>query len=307
MVASNIRLPNIRRMFAPDLGYTICDADLAGADAQVVAWEAGDEKLKDAFRKGLKIHIVNARDVWPDETRDMDNDELKATGSSGGMYYQIKRAVHGTNYYASPQSLVHTLGWPLKQAQQFQERWFWLHPEIKEWHERYERYLWGTQCWNCDNIEIDMGKPRCKECDVSLGRTVKNAFGFRRMYFERVDSNMLKAALAWTPQSTVAFCTELGWTYMAEGPESELLTGLGELTRLDFSKHIVNPESYDKWHAIVEFLLQVHDSIVFQVPTTYERRLPEIVDDLQVRVPYPDPLIIPMGYGHSRTSWGDCD
>lgn len=306
MVASNIRLPNIRRMFAPDFGYTICDADLAGADAQVVAWEAGDEKLKDAFRKGLKIHIVNARDVWPDETCNMTDEEIKATGAAGGMYYEIKRAVHGTNYGATPPALVHEIGWSYKQAEEFIQRWFWLHPEIKQLHDRYERYLNGTQCWNCDNMDIDMSRPRCKECDVSLGRTIKNAFGFKRIYFDRVDSDMLKAALAWTPQSTVALTTDLGWVYMSEGPESYFLTNHRELTGIDLSQHIVNPASYEKWNEVVEFLLQVHDSVVFQVPIPYERALPEIVEDLQVRIPYPDPLVIPMGFGSSRVSWGDC-
>ena len=57
MVAANIRLPNVRRTIIPDPGYTIVDADLAGADAQVVAWEAGDEKLKSAFSAGAAIHV----------------------------------------------------------------------------------------------------------------------------------------------------------------------------------------------------------------------------------------------------------
>ena len=30
---------------------------------RVVAWEAGDENFKAAFRPGLKIHAVNAKDL----------------------------------------------------------------------------------------------------------------------------------------------------------------------------------------------------------------------------------------------------
>ena len=43
-----IKLPNVRKMFVPDLGYVVFDCDLAGADAQVVAWEAGDDNCHPA-------------------------------------------------------------------------------------------------------------------------------------------------------------------------------------------------------------------------------------------------------------------
>ena len=60
----SITLPNIRKLFIPDPGYTIFDADLSGADAQVVAWEVNDNDLKQAFRLGLDIHSHNAEALW---------------------------------------------------------------------------------------------------------------------------------------------------------------------------------------------------------------------------------------------------
>jgi hypothetical protein len=47
-------LPNVRRLFKPDPGFTLIDIDLSGADAAVVAWEANDQELKDAFMSGMK-------------------------------------------------------------------------------------------------------------------------------------------------------------------------------------------------------------------------------------------------------------
>lgn len=305
MVAQNIRLPNIRRMFRPDPGYVICDADLAGADAQVVAWEAQDMDLIDLFKKGLKVHIHNARTVWPDATRNMTDSEIKATGDAGGMYYEIKRAVHGTNYGASPNALVSALGWPVSRAQEFQERWFFLHPDIRKWHARFEAYLDGTRCWNCDYTEV-VPRTRCDRCGAKLGNTVKNVFGFRRIYFDRVDGGLLPEALAWVPQSTVAFAVELGWTAISEGPWWDGQLDFSSSTHHDWSRYLVNPHSYDKWHNVVQFLIQVHDSIVFQIPTAQESRLGELVDDLQVKIPYPDELIIPLSWKSSRVSWGDC-
>lgn len=60
----DFKLPNLRRMFIPDEGMLLFDADLAGADAQVVAWEANDEDLKAKFRSGEKIHALNAKDMY---------------------------------------------------------------------------------------------------------------------------------------------------------------------------------------------------------------------------------------------------
>ena len=302
MVASNIRLPNIRRMFCPDPGYVIVDADLRGADAQVVAWETGDEDLKSAFKKGVNIHIHNARTMWAHETRDMTDKEIL---KSSKYYKPVKIGCHAVNYGASANALVHNIGWTKSFAEEFRERWFFKHPKIREWHKRYERHLQGLQCWNCYHLfETVVGK--CTECGVHAGRTVKNQFGFRRIYFERVDGKLLPNALAWTPQSTVIFCSELGWTNIAWGPEIELMFVFDKLEMHDWKKWLVCPDAYDKWHDIVQFLIQVHDSIVFQVPFAYQDDIPEIVNDMLVKVPYKETLIIPMGFKVSRKSWGDC-
>ena len=82
--------------------------------------------------------------------------------------------------------------------------------------------------------------------------------------------------------------------------------GHGDVQEFDWSHLLVEPRSYDKWHDIVKFLLQVHDSIVPEVAYKDERYIEEIVKDMGVIVPYADPLLIPMSYSQSRLSWGDC-
>lgn len=300
---SKLILPNTRRLFAPDPGHIIVDADLAGADAQVVAWEAGDEDLKDAFRKGIKIHVHNARAIWPYETRDMDTEDLKKS-----FYYpQAKRGCHAVNYGASANALVFNNGWTKSFSEEFIERWFTLHPKIKDWHKRTNQCLTGELCWNCNTVNTNL-TPRCGQCGVSVGRTVKNQFGFRRIYMERLEDNLLPAALAWGPQSTVAFCTELGWTGLAHGSSFTHLRGFGNAVTADWGEYVVNSTLMERIREldIVQFLIQVHDSIVFQVPIKYEFELDNIVKAMQIRVPYPDPLVISMAYKSSRISWGDC-
>lgn len=55
-----LKLPNVRKLFIPDTGYTFFDMDLDRADLQVVVWESGEEELKAALRLGVDMHLLNA-------------------------------------------------------------------------------------------------------------------------------------------------------------------------------------------------------------------------------------------------------
>jgi DNA polymerase-1 len=239
-------LPNVRKLFQPDPGYVIFDADLAGADAQVVAWEANDEELKQAFREGLDVHSHNAATMLGDKfTRLSLDDPLRDK-----LRKQNKGAVHATNYGAHPRTLAINFGWLVSEAEDFQRRWFGAHPGIKDWQER-------------------------TDTSVSTTGTIRNKFGYHITFYDR-PRNLLPKALAWVPQSTVALVCFKG--------------------ALQIEKHLG-----DK----VEFLLQVHDSLVFQIKWENIGILPKIKELLAVPVPYDDPLTIPWGLARSETSWGD--
>lgn len=184
MVAQTISLPNIRKLFIPDRGMTIFDADLSGADARVVAWEANDEDLKAAFRAGVNVHIKNCRDVFPLKVKGWSDEAIKATDRAQGIYHSCKQAVHASDYGGGARTIAGTLGWLVREAEDFQYNWFGLHPRIRQWHRRVE-------------------------ADLALTRTVANRFGYRIMYFDRTDG-LLPKALAWIPQSTVAINCNLG-------------------------------------------------------------------------------------------------
>lgn len=245
-----VKLPNIRELFLPDPGYVILDCDLSGADAQVVAWEAQDEDLKNAFKSGLNIHNHNGKTIWGDAYT-IDG---KRPGAKYTMRDECKRAVHATNYGTSARTLAITLGWKVVEAERFIHSWLnELHPAIGDWHTNTSHKLNTT-------------------------RTITNAFGYRIVYFDRLDA-MLPTALAWTPQSTVA---------------------------LVCAKAMIRLDSIP-W---VEILLQVHDSLVFQIPSHRftPANLAVIKDHLTVPVPYPnDPLLIPWDLSYSRESWGKCE
>ncbi len=192
MVAQTISLPNIRELFIPDDGFMIADADLAGADAQVVAWEAGDEQLKHFFRtptdKGL--HTLNAETIF--------KVDMGPTGKRQPYYLYAKKGVHATNYGASPPTVAAALGIKKADAERFQRIWFREHPAIKEWHNRVFY-------------------------DLQTKRSVRNKFGFWRYYFDRVEG-ILPEALAWIPQSTVAITINKGWINLRKNlPQVQIL------------------------------------------------------------------------------------
>ncbi len=269
------QFPNMRRHFCPDPGYELAEFDLSGADAQVVAWEANDPDLMEAFRRGVKIHLKNARDLFPHRTKDMTDEEIKAgSGVPGSIYDGVKKGVHGTNYGALASTLAYRLRWTNSEADEFQERWFELHPNIRGWHLRTERCLSGLQCWKC--FAFTNGAHVCPDCSANVGRTIGNRFGYRVVYFDRVN-DLLTKALAWTPQSSVAINCNKGAIALVDNVP---------------------------W---VEFLLQVHDSIIVQYPIKYSDRLDDIKTALHsVSIPYkPVPLTIPWEAKVSRTNWGD--
>lgn len=157
--------PNVRKWFIPDPGYTMFDADLQQADAQVVAWEADDDELKEIFR---------------DPNTDLHNENAKVIFGKVTPHARVlaKAGVHLTNYAGKARTLARTLGITVHLAEAFQRKWFSAHPGIRDWQRRIERQLQTT-------------------------RTVSNRFGFKIRYFGRVDQ-LLPEALAWIPQSTVA-------------------------------------------------------------------------------------------------------
>lgn len=246
LVYDEIELPNIRKAFVPDPGMTIVDADLAGADAQVVAWEAGDLELMEAFRAGLDVHSMNLEAMWGVRPENTDKVAFK------NKRRDCKQGVHLSNYGGTSRTLAKVLGWTVHQSEQFQRRWFSIHPRIKT------------------HFQGNVMK------ELQTSRTTTNRLGFTRTWFDRID-NVYTEALAWTPQSTVAIVANKGAMQVE-----------------------------DKF-PFIEFLLQVHDSIVFQMPTALiESHLPSIAETFRVPIPYSDPLTIRWDIKHSAKSWGDC-
>jgi hypothetical protein len=260
-MVTRIVLPNIRKLFIPDPGFVMFEADLKGADAQVVAWESNDEDLKSAFRKGIDIHAHNAEAMLgPAFT------SLPLGSHARDAKRQLnKRGVHLTNYGGTGRGMAQALGITIHEADKFQRRWFQMHPGILEWHERVR-------------------------ANLARDRTIRNAFGFRRVFFDRLD-NCFTEALAWIPQSTVALTTYRG--------------------ALQLEARYWPEQQTPGWHPNPRnpcgILLQTHDSINPQFALDNCPPVVEIKKTLEVVTPYADPLIIPWDLKRSTKSWGEME
>jgi DNA polymerase I-like protein with 3'-5' exonuclease and polymerase domains/uracil-DNA glycosylase len=235
---SGNKVPNFRRAIVPPVGYTIFDCDLERADLQVVVWEADDADLKAKLQAGVDIHYENAKELFG------------IAEPTPVQREKGKTFVHLTDYAGCARTCAIKTGSTVHEADMAQRRWFVLHPGIKTWHTRTAAQL-------------------------ADGRMVRNAFGYKMTFFDRVEG-LLPEALAWIPQSTIAIVASLVHMNMEKIPG-------------------------------VTVLLQCYDSVVGIYPTAREAEiLPQLYAATQVVVPYDDPLIVPMGLKTSIVSWGDC-
>lgn len=253
-----VKLPNIRKLFIPDPGYTFFDMDLDRADLQVVVWEADDADLKKALSLNLDMHCVNACDIFDikgipyEELREDHPNYRDHRGRIGeAPRNKAKMGVHATNYGVGDYKLAVSLGITQREAGIFRARWFGAHPGIKNWHLRTE------------------------ESGLKRGY-ITNPFGAKFHILGRFD---LPECLAWQPQSTVARVINTA------------------LINIDAAEQ--------RGETSIQLLLQVHDSLAGQFLTSRHDEEVETLKRLaRVEIPYPEPLVIPVGINTSTQSWG---
>lgn len=111
------------------------------------------------------------------------------------------------------------------------------------------------------------------EYELKTTKRLTNIFGFQRIFLDRVDT-ILPEALAWKPQSAVGLTINMG---------------------------LVN---LHQRHPYFQPLLQVHDSLVGQIPEAKFDQIPTLIQDMTITLPFADPLILPPGCKWSAKSWG---
>lgn len=241
--SATLTLPNIRSLFLPDDGKTFFDIDLSSADLRIVVWEADEPAFKKLLKDGLDPYTEFAKHYYK-------NPDLKKSSPERQLFKSI---AHGTNYLGTAKGLAERLHLSVSELTETQKWYFTRFPRIRDWQEYIKDQVRKT-------------------------RSVKNIFGYRTVFLDRIEGTIFNQAVAWIPQSTVACIINRAYLNIYENLKD------------------------------VQVLLQVHDSLAGQFPSTKPELEKAIIQQAEIVLPYgSDPLIIPVGCKTSTVSWGDCE
>ena len=252
-----------RDWFIPDPGMIMWDCDASQIEARITAWIAKDEDYVRGFIEKRDLHTENAMSLFGLDDPDRVHDNIEGTTYS---YRDVgKRATHAMNYKVGPGKLkdlmneyVPQLPFSQKDAKEFIATFKRIRPGLARWWLRIEEKL-------------------------KRDRVFYTAFGRRRIFLSRLDDNLVRAAVAFEPQSTAAD---------------------------HINAALVRIESRIKEENLpASVLLQVHDSIGGQCAPEYLDVVKSIVvEEMEKPIPLEYegiPLIVPADFG-SGLSWKDC-
>jgi hypothetical protein len=158
---------------------------------------------------------------------------LQAIKEAEDEYFLGKKCIHAFNYDEGPQTFrlsvleetEATINLSFKEAKQFKGVWQSTFPEITEW----QSLTWGKLAGSVDAMGC---------------YTLRNLFGYPRVFGRLANDEMKRQALAFLPQSTVGVITALAFTEISKRTRKEKLP--------------------------IQILNDKHDSILLEVPDTKE-------------------------------------
>lgn len=163
-----IALPNIKKIFLPDPGMELADADYSGADIQIVAADSQCKWLLDYFsnpNNKMKVYKYISSMFFQREITDEE-------------YRDQKAIYHGLNYKLGVKKLASMAGISEHLAEQLKKFYFSLNPEIPLWHERLER-------------------------EIKNKHYVTNIFGRQGWFVDHKDPTLMNKVCAFIPQSSI--------------------------------------------------------------------------------------------------------
>ena len=111
----------IRRMFIPDEGKVLVDADYSQIELRLLACIAGDEAMQQAFLSGTDIHTVTASQVF----------HVPVDQVTHQMRSNAKAVNFGIVYGISPFSLSQDIGVAQWEAKEYIESYFQTYPGVR--------------------------------------------------------------------------------------------------------------------------------------------------------------------------------
>jgi DNA polymerase-1 len=161
--------PAIKPYYHADDGYIMLEADEKQAEAVVVAYLAGDEKMIEGFESGVDVHTYNASNIF-DVTMDQVMQDQRQLG---------KKVVHASNYDMGYKTFALQTELPEREAKLLLNAYHSRYPGLRRWHNSIRE-------------------------ELTRSRRLLNLFGRHRLFLGMLNDHTFKAAYAFKPQSTVA-------------------------------------------------------------------------------------------------------
>jgi len=188
----------IRKLFVPDEGKILLSVDLSQAEARVVAWEANNIPLIEAFLTPEKdVHWENAKRIFglPSKLEyEPTNFFINSLTKEEHTHYEYrnigKTIKHATNYGMGPLMLQTILAregfiFPFAVCKKFLQQTVATDPAGEEWKRGIREKIKGS-------------------------RMLISSFGRKRYFMGRMGDSLFRAAYAFSPQNTVGELTQVG-------------------------------------------------------------------------------------------------
>ena len=161
--------PQMKALMLADPGMVMIAQDLSQAENRVVAFDAQEMRMIQAFEDWVDIHTLTASMIYGKPTEEITYEE-RAWG---------KRANHGLNYDLGFRSFAVYYQITEDEARFIVERYHQIYPGVRRWHAIIRDELNRT-------------------------RSLTNLYGRKRVFLDRWGHELFKEAYSYIPQSTVA-------------------------------------------------------------------------------------------------------
>lgn len=163
-----LRLPNVKKMFIPPVGYKFFDSDYSAVDLCFVAYDSDCKYLKDIIRDGKDVYSILASEYYQKEITKKDNER------------QIfKSIIHGKNYRGQAPTLAAKAGLSI--------------PRVKKVLQFYDSKCPEVELWQTKRIN-----------EAKKYGYVTNVFGFKGDITDFVSPTWENKVVAWIGQSSTA-------------------------------------------------------------------------------------------------------
>jgi len=288
-VGSNIQnVPRrIRPILEADHGMVLVEMDYAQSDAYFTAFESGDPEFIATMMSGLDTHCVHASRFFKVDYEKIleatKNNEDWAVHPTEGIRQNTKRVVYGSNYFMHAFTLLMTMGRDAVVASAkflgFEDANMWSLLKLADF---CDKYLLQVYYKMYPNIKLSIPEKAMKA--VRNGNKATTAFGYTRLFFgDLLNDEKLQREFA-------AFFGQGGTAGNINKAMNTIFTTLEPLG--------------------VELLVQVHDSLLFQIPEDSFQLIPLVQAAMENEITIdgrsftvPTDAKIGRGWGNRMIKW----